>query len=97
MFHTIISTLAAAPIVPSPGGGAAPPGASQFTKLLQWALWFGMAVCVAGVIKAGASMAMAGSGRSGGGMHEHGLGLALALVGAILCGGAAAIVGAISG
>lgn len=98
MLHTAlttVTTLMAGP-VPDPGSGTAPPGSGKFLTLLQWALWIGFGVCVAGLIKAGASMALAGSGRSAGGAHEHGMGIALAVAGAAVCSSAALIVGGIA-
>lgn len=54
--------------VPDPGTGEAPPGAEGFLLILRWAFWIGLAVCVGGLIAAGAYMSFSFSRGEGG---EH--------------------------
>lgn len=81
-----------APGVPNPGAGEAPPGSEGFLKILSWAAWIAFAVCVLGVIMAGATMAVQ-SRRGEGGEHMSRLGWVLA--GCIIIGSASALVGAL--
>lgn len=71
-----------------------PPGTSAFTDLMGWAKWVGLAVCILGLIAAGAMMAIQ-SRRGEGGEHVGRIGMSLA--GVIVIGAAAALVGFLSG
>ena len=78
--------------VPDPGSGTAPPGSEGIITILQWAAWIAAAVCVLGVLIAGAMMAV--QMRQGeGGQSVTRLGWVMA--GAIVIGSASALVGAI--
>ena len=85
----LVDVLAA---VPDPGGGEAPPGSEGFLTLLRWAAWIATGVCVGGVIWTGGRMALNARRGEGG---EHAGQLAWVMVGAIVIGSPAAIVGAI--
>lgn len=85
----VISNLAA---IPNPGA-AEPPGADKLVLILQWVLYIATVACVGAVVKSGIQIALSGHGRGGGG--EHGMALVLSIVGAIVCGVAAAIVTAV--
>ncbi|GAA1750971.1 conjugal transfer protein TrbC [Aeromicrobium alkaliterrae] len=78
--------------VPDPGSGTAPPGSEGIITILQWAAWIAAAVCVLGVIIAGAMMAVQMQ-RGEGGQSVSRLGWVMA--GAIVIGSASALVGAI--
>lgn len=76
-------------VVPTPVA-AQPPGTEKVATLLGWGKWIGLAMCVAGLIVAGAMMAIQ-SRRGEGGEHVGTIGKVLAAV--ILIGAAGAIVG----
>lgn len=78
--------------VPDPGQGQAPPGSENFTEILSWAAWIALAICVLGVLVAGAMMAV-GSRRGEGGEHMSRLGWVLG--GCIVIGSASGLVGAL--
>jgi hypothetical protein len=78
--------------VPNPGQGQQPPGSDGFLTILEWAAWIGLAVCVAGVIICGASMAVA---HRHGGASEHAARLGWVAVGCVVLGSASALVGAL--
>lgn len=90
MLHATISSIIAA--VPDPGRGSQPPGSGGIVTIIKWAAWIGLAVCVLGVIIAGASMAVA-SRRGDGGEHMSKLGWVLG--GCIIIGSASGLVGAV--
>lgn len=90
MLHTTLSTILAA--VPNPGQGQAPPGSGGVTKILSWAAWIAVAVCVVGVLVAGSKMALEHR-RGGGGESVASLGWVLG--GCIVIGSASALVGAL--
>lgn len=90
MLHATISSIIAA--VPDPGRGSQPPGSGGLVTIIKWAAWIGLAVCVLGVIIAGASMAVA-SRRGDGGEHMSKLGWVLG--GCIIIGSASGLVGAV--
>ena len=90
MLHATISSIIAA--VPDPGRGSQPPGSGGIVTIIKWAAWIGLAVCVLGVIIAGASMAIA-SRRGDGGEHMSKLGWVLG--GCIIIGSASGLVGAV--
>lgn len=78
--------------VPNPGQGSKPPGSEGLVTILKWAAWVGLAVCVLGVIIAGAMMAIS-SRRGEGGEHMSRLGWVLG--GCIVIGSASGLVGAL--
>jgi len=90
VLHATISSIIAA--VPDPGRGSQPPGSGGIVTIIKWAAWIGLAVCVLGVIIAGASMAFA-SRRGDGGEHMSKLGWVLG--GCIVIGSASGLVGAL--
>jgi len=90
VLHATISSIIAA--VPDPGRGSQPPGSGGLVTIIKWAAWIGLAVCVLGVIIAGASMAVA-SRRGDGGEHMSKLGWVLG--GCIIIGSASGLVGAV--
>lgn len=93
MFHsTLSSILAAAGGIPNPGKGTAPPGSAGVTKILSWAAWLAVAICVVGVLVAGGKMAIEHR-RGGGGESVASLGWVLG--GCIVIGSASALVGAL--
>ena len=90
MLHATLTSIIAT--VPDPGQGSQPPGTEGFQTILKWAAWIGLAVCVLGVIIAGASMAVS-SRRGEGGEHMSKLGWVLG--GCIIIGAASGLVGAV--
>jgi hypothetical protein len=89
VLHTLSSILAA---VPNPGQGQQPPGSGGIVKILGWAAWVGIVVCVLGVIMAGATMAIQHRRGEGG---ESMARLGWVLGGCIVIGSASALVGAL--
>ncbi|WP_017585610.1 hypothetical protein [Nocardiopsis ganjiahuensis] len=81
MFETIefaSTALASAPMFIDNVDTQAPPGLdSGFTTILGWAKWLALAVCVLGLIIAGALMAIQ-SRRGEGGEHMSKIGMVLA-------------------
>lgn len=73
----------------------APPGSNLLLLLLGWLLWAGFWASVAGIIIAGAMMALSATSQHGSG-GKHGLALGLALAGAIICGSATQLVSGVS-
>lgn len=71
-----------------------PPGTEVFSDVLGWAKWLGLAVCIIGIIVAGARMGIARQRGEGG---EHMGAVGWALVGVIIIGGAVSLVGFVSG
>ncbi len=93
MLHTAISTtLDIIAQVPNPGQGTKPPGSDGITKILSWAAWVAVVVCVLGVIIAGATMAVQHRRGEGG---ESMARLGWVLGGCIVIGSASALVGAL--
>lgn len=88
--HVATGVLAA---VPDPGAGIAPPGAEKVTTIVSWVAWVAFALCVVGVIFAGAMMAV---GRSRGDGGEHASRLGWTFAGCIVIGTASALVGALT-
>ena len=86
------ATAAYAGSVPKPSA-AAPPGSAQFQTILNWVAWGALAACVVGVIVVGGRMAMSHRRGDGG---EHAQGLGTVLVGCVIVGSAASIVGALT-
>lgn len=94
MLHAVITqTINLLAQAPNPGGGKAPPGSGDFETVLSWAAWIALGMCVLGVIVAGGAMALAHSGRHGGGEHAARLGWVLG--GCIIVGSASGFVNAI--
>jgi hypothetical protein len=54
--------------VPEPGGPQRPPGDTEFLTLLQYAMWFALAACIAGLFVLGGRMAI-NHQRGEGGSH----------------------------
>ncbi|MBO9553825.1 hypothetical protein [Cellulomonas sp.] len=67
-----------------------PPGTEGFTAIMGWAKWIALAVCVLGLIGAGALMAVQ-SRRGEGGEHVGKIGMALG--GVIVISAAGSLVG----
>jgi len=78
--------------VPNPGGGTKPPGAGGIEKILGWAAWVAVAVCVLGVLIAGGTMAIQHRRGEGGESMSR---LGWVLGGCIVIGSASALVGAL--
>jgi len=90
VLHTTLSSIIAA--VPNPGQGAPPPGSDGLIKILSWAAWIAVAVCVIGVLVTGSKMAIQhGRGQQG----ESVASLGWVLGGCIIIGSASALVGAL--
>jgi hypothetical protein len=77
---------------PNPGHGSAPPGSGGFTKILSWAMWLALGICVLGFIGAGAMMAVQSRHGQGG---EHASRLGWVMAGCVVVGGAAGFVNAL--
>lgn len=71
-----------------------PPGTSGFVTIMGWAKWVALAVCILGLIAAGALMAIQ-SRRGEGGEHVGKIGMALG--GVIVISAAASLVGFLVG
>ncbi len=71
-----------------------PPGTEAVTDLMGWFKWVALAVCMAGLIAAGALMAIQ-SRRGEGGEHVGKIGMALG--GVIIISAAGALVGFLAG
>lgn len=84
--YTAISYLG---LLPDPDP-AQPPGTEGITTLLGWLKWVALIVCLAGLVIAGAMMAI-NSRRGEGGEHAGRIGMALA--GVIVISAAGAIIG----
>ena len=67
-----------------------PPGTDRFTDVMGWVKWVALAICIIGIMIAGAMMAVQ-SRRGEGGEHAGKVGMALA--GVIVISAAAALVG----
>jgi hypothetical protein len=96
--HSVITTtsdlLATLPgKIPDPTP-VQPPGTEGFTTIMGWAKWIALAVCIIGLIAAGALMAIQ-SRRGEGGEHVGKIGMALG--GAIVISAASALVGFLAG
>lgn len=93
MFHAALSSaLDIIAQVPNPGQGSKPPGSGGIEKILSWAAWVAVVVCVLGVIIAGATMAIQHRRGEGG---ESMARLGWVLGGCIVIGSASALVGAL--
>jgi hypothetical protein len=89
VLHTLTSIIAA---VPDPGQGQKPPGSDGIVKILGWAAWVAVVICVLGVLIAGATMAIQHRRGEGG---ESMARLGWVLGGVIVIGSASALVGAL--
>ncbi|RQN02034.1 hypothetical protein EHW97_14865 [Aeromicrobium camelliae] len=78
--------------LPDPGRGTQPPGTEGITTIVQWVAWIAAALCLIGALIAGGMMAVQLNRGSGG---ESVARLGWALVGAVVVGAAAALVGAL--
>src|SRR5690625_4030295 len=76
--------------VPDPGSGEAPPGAEGFLTILSWVKWIALAVCVAGLMIAGATMAIQSRRGEGG---EHMGRIVMVLGGVIVIAAATSLIG----
>lgn len=92
LYTAISSALDIIAQVPNPGQGTKPPGSGGIEKILSWAAWVGVVVCVLGVIIAGATMAIQHRRGEGG---ESMARLGWVLGGCIVIGSASALVGAL--
>ena len=89
--HVISEAASQLPLIDiDPGTGEAPPGADKLKTVISWVTWIAFAVCVLGVIIAGAMMAV-GQRRGEGGEHAARLGWVLAAC--IVIGSASGLVG----
>lgn len=88
--HTLSTVVAALPD-PEP---AAPPGFGKVTDILGWAKWAGLIVAILALV--GAAVALMFNARRGEG-GEHLKTIVLILVGVMIIGAAASIVGFIAG
>jgi hypothetical protein len=88
VLDTLTSIIAA---VPNPGQGQQPPGSDGIVKILGWAAWVAVVLCVLGVLIAGATMAIQHRRGEGG---ESMARLGWVLGGVIVIGSASALVGA---
>lgn len=68
----------------------APPGTEGFVSIMGWARWVALAICILGLVAAGAMMAIQ-SRRGEGGEHVGKIGMALG--GVIVISAAGALVG----
>lgn len=71
LVHMIPDLIMAGP------GGEAPPGSEKLLKIVDWVRWIAFAVCVLGILIAGAMMAV-GQRRGEGGEHASRLGWVMA-------------------
>ncbi|MGO3649997.1 hypothetical protein [Agrococcus casei] len=85
----LTSTIAMLTVIPNPDP-TQPPGSEGILAILGWAKWVALAVCVAGLIIAGAMLAI--NSRRGEGGEIAGRVVA-ALIGVIIISAAAALVG----
>lgn len=85
--HGVVAALAGA--LPDPDA-VQPPGTEGFTTIMGWAKWVALAVCILGLIAAGALMAIQ-SRRGEGGEHVGKIGMALG--GVIVISAGASLVG----
>lgn len=85
--------LAVASALPDPDP-VQPPGTEGFTAVMGWAKWVALAVCILGLVAAGALMAI-NSRRGEGGEHVGKIGMALG--GVIVISAAGALIGFLSG
>lgn len=86
----VVNVLAA---VPDPEA-VQPPGTEGFTTIMGWAKWVALAVCILGLVGAGALMAIQ-SRRGEGGEHVGKIGMALG--GVIVISAAGSLVGFLVG
>jgi hypothetical protein len=70
-----------------------PPNTESLATLFGWLKWGGLAMCIAGVIITGATMAVAHRNGRGG---EHGAALGYVCGGAVLIGAASGLIGALA-
>ncbi|MEV5960565.1 TrbC/VirB2 family protein [Kribbella sp. NPDC051952] len=91
LVHLISEAQNLLPLDPvNPGTGSKPPGSGGLEKVISWVTWIAFAICVLGIIIAGAMMAV-GQRRGEGGEHAARLGWVLAAC--IVIGSASGFVG----
>jgi hypothetical protein len=73
--HAITAVSVFTDSLPNPGSEQ-PPGTKGISDILGWVKWVALAVCIAGLIAAGAMMAVSHS-RGGGGEHVGRIGMSL--------------------
>lgn len=71
-----------------------PPGTGDISTVMGWVMWLGLALCILGLVVAGALMAI-NHQRGDGGQHAGRVGMSLA--GVIVIGAAGAIIGFLAG
>ena len=90
MFHSFM--LAAAPVINITPNASGVPGGSALLSLLGGLMWAAFAICIVGIIVSSIMLSV-GKHSPSGRLHDQGrAGLVAAIVGAVVCGGAAAIV-----
>lgn len=90
MFHTLLAGTA--PIINITPNASGVPGGSALLSLLGGLMWAGFAIAICGIIVSSIMLSV-GKHSSSGRFHDQGrAGLVAAIVAAIVCGGAAAIV-----
>jgi hypothetical protein len=67
-----------------------PPGTGDISTVMGWVMWLGLALCILGLIAAGAMMAV-NSRRGEGGEHAGRIGMVMG--GVIVIGAAGALIG----
>ncbi len=67
-----------------------PPGTGDISTVMGWVMWLGLALCILGLVVAGALMAI-NTRRGEGGEHAGRIGMALG--GVIVIGAAGALIG----
>lgn len=85
--HSVIGTVLASVPDPAP---IQPPGTEGLVSIMGWVKWVALAICVIGLVVAGAMMAIQ-SRRGEGGEHAGKIGMALG--GVIVISAAGALVG----
>lgn len=85
--------IVALPQIPNPDP-VQPPGTEGLTAIMGWAKWVALAICILGLIAAGAMMSI-NSRRGEGGEHVGKIGMALG--GVIVISAAASLVGFLMG
>ncbi|SJZ61474.1 hypothetical protein SAMN02745673_00927 [Marinactinospora thermotolerans DSM 45154] len=90
LFASAVEVLPMSAVIPDPGSGEAPPVGAGFTTILGWVKWLALAVCVAGLMIAGATMAIQSRRGEGG---EHMGRIVMVLTGVIVIAAATSLIG----
>lgn len=94
VLHSVASLPTHVSLVPMEGptlpGASEPPGMKSISSIMGWAKWVALAVCILGLVAAGAMMAI-NSRRGEGGEHVGRIGMALG--GVIVISAAGSLVG----